>query len=480
MGHCFAGAGEQVDLRAAIVVQGVMRANVGDQRALEGTRTRPGAGRVTQRILRRQSHRVATHYSRAVRGVSLLCLLLITAGCRHAQEDAADAGAAAIAVEAGHPQQGLLSEHIDVDAVLSPIAQAAISPKISAPVRRFYVQRGSHVKQGQLLAVLENSDLSAAALDSRGTYTAAQASYEAATKAQVPEESQRAELDLAQAKANLALNQSIVKNRKELFDQGALPGRDLDTAVAGLAQAQAAYDGASKHLQLQQAVGRSASLQAAKGQLTSAEGKYLGAHAQVGYSEIHAPISGVITDRPLFAGETAAAGAPLLTVMDTSSLLAKVHLAQSLAQRLTLGGQSMVAVPGIESPLPASVSLISPALDPGSTTVEVWLKLDNRRGALKVGTPVHVSITGRTVDHALLVPEAAVVASNQAGAYVLAVGADGMAHKHAVTTGIRDHGMVQVTGGITPQDTVVMAGAFTLEDGVKVKVSKPGEAADAP
>ena len=44
---------------------------------------------------------------------------------------------------------------------------------------------------------------------------------------------------------------------------------------------------------------------------------------------------------------------------------------------------------------PAKVSLISPALDPGSTTVEVWLKIDNKAGALKVGTPVKVSITGR-------------------------------------------------------------------------------------
>ena len=40
-----------------------------------------------------------------------------------------------------------------------------------------------------------------------------------------------------------------------------------------------------------------------------------------------------MTDRPLFAGETAAAGAPLITVMDTTALLAKTHIAQSLARR---------------------------------------------------------------------------------------------------------------------------------------------------
>jgi HlyD family secretion protein len=54
---------------------------------------------------------------------------------------------------------------------------------------------------------------------------------------------------LAQAEANLNLNLTIVKGRKQLFDQGAIPGRDLDTARAALVQAQAAYDTATKHLQ---------------------------------------------------------------------------------------------------------------------------------------------------------------------------------------------------------------------------------------
>ena len=52
-------------------------------------------------------------------------------------------------------------------------------------------------------------------------------------------------------------------------------------------------------------------------------------------------------------------------------------------------------VPGVNDPVDAKVSLISPALDPGSTTLEVWLKVDNKKAALKVGTPVKVSITGK-------------------------------------------------------------------------------------
>jgi HlyD family secretion protein len=380
-----------------------------------------------------------------------------------------------ITVQAEHPEQGAIAEHITADAILAPLAQAAIAPKISAPVKKFYVQRGAKVKEGQLLAVLENSDLTAAAQDNKGTYEAAQAAYATATKAQVPEDTQKAELDVAQAKANLDLNSSIVNSRKQLFAEGAIPGRDLDTAQAALVQAQVAYDTAAKHLESMRNVSREAALKSAEGQLTSAEGKFKGAAAQVSYSEIRSPINGVITDRPLFAGETASAGAPLLTVMDTSTLLAKSHLAQSLAQRMRIGDEASLIVPGMADSVAAKVSLISPALDVGSTTVEVWLKVDNKAGALKVGTPVKISITGRKVEKAWKIPATALFTAQDGSKSVMVVGVDGVAHKKAVTIGIQDGEDVQVTDGLSASDTVVTTGAYGLDDGAKVKVGPANE-----
>jgi HlyD family secretion protein len=383
-----------------------------------------------------------------------------------------------VAVQAEHPATGAIAEHIPADAVLAPLAQAAISPKISAPVRHFYVQRGSHVKAGQLLAVLENRDLTAAALDNRGAYTAAQAAYATTTQAQVPEDYQKAQLDLAQAKANLDLNQHIVNARKQLFEEGAIPGRDLDTAQAALVQAQAAYDAAAKHLESQKSIAHKASLEAAKGQLTSAEGKYQGAQAQVSYSEIRSPISGVVTDRPLFAGETATAGSTLLTVMDTSALLAKVHLAQQPAQEMKVGDAATIMVPGVADPVQAKVSLISPALDPGSTTVEIWLLVNNKKGELKVGTPVHASIVGRQMAQALTVPTSALLTAQDGSKSVIVAGDDGAAHSKPVSVGITDDGRAQITSGLTTGDMVITSGNYALEEGTKVKVGA-AEADDA-
>ena len=387
---------------------------------------------------------------------------------------------AEVEVQASHPTQGSISEEITADATLAPLAQAAISPRVTAPVKRFFVQRGAHVKAGQLLATLENSDLAAAALDTRGSYTAAEGTFETATRAQVPEDTAKAQTDLMQAKANLDLNQSVVNGRMQLFTQGAIPGRDLDTAKAALVQAQAAYDVAKLHLESVQQVSRKAALQSAAGQLASAKGKYLGAAAQLSYTEIRSPINGIVTDRPLFAGETAAVGTTLITVMDTSALLAKLHISQAQAQQLALGGPGTIAVRGIADPLTGKVSLISPALDPGSTTVEVWLRVDNRGGKLKAGTPVRTVITGRTVADALIIPTDSLQATTDGSAkFVMLVGADGTAHKRAVSIGIQTAEEAQVLSGITAADMVITTGSYALDDKTKVKVGAAPSVKDA-
>ena len=406
----------------------------------------------------------------------LACLLAasLIAGCH--KEEATPT--AEVAVQTAIPKLGDISAIIRADATLSPLAQAAIEPKITAPVKKFLVQRGARVKAGQLLAILENSDLSAAQIDNKGAYVAAQAAFETSTKATVPEDYTKAELDLSQAKANLDLNQTIVTGRTQLFAQGAIPGRDLDTAKAALVQAQATYDIAKQHLESVQKTSNQASLQSAKGQLESARGKYLGAEAQLSYTEIRSPIDGYVTDRPLFAGETAAAGAPLITVMDTSALVAKVHIAQIEAQRLAIGGEAALTVPGVDDPIPAKITLISPALDPGSTTVEVWLRVSNPKNALKAGTPVQASITGKTISNALLIPTGAIqsaAGSEGNGKFVLVMNPDGTAHKRPVTLGIQTAEQVQILTGLTPKDTVITTGAYGLDEGTKVKV---GAAAD--
>jgi RND family efflux transporter MFP subunit len=132
-------------------------------------------------------------------------------------------------------------------------------------------------------------------------------------------------------------------------------------------------------------------------------------------------------------------------------------------------------VPGMDDPVPAKISLISPALDPGSTTVEVWLRLDNKAGKYKAGTPVRTSITGRSVPHAIKIPLSAILTGQDGSKSVMVVGSDGVAHKRSIQLGINDGEDVQIVQGLNSSEMVITTGAYGLDDGTKVKIGKPEE-----
>ena len=160
---------------------------------------------------------------------------------------------------------------ITAEAVLYPLQQAALTPKVSAPVKKFYVKRGSRVHRGELLAVLENRDLAAAEEDSKGSYDQAQAVYETTTTTGLPEEIQKATLDAQAAQQLLEAQQKIYNSRQELYQQGAMPRKDLDQAGVDLTNARNQHEIAQKHLDALLARGKQQELRAAAGQLESAK-----------------------------------------------------------------------------------------------------------------------------------------------------------------------------------------------------------------
>ena len=375
-----------------------------------------------------------------------------------------------VSVQVVAAEKTTLHQTVTAEAILFPLQQAAITPKISAPVRKFLVNRGSKVRQGQLLAVLENRDLIASSEENRGALEQAQAAYTTTTAASLPEELKKAQLDLEAAKKLLDAQEKVYQSRQELFSQGAIPRKELDQAGVDVTQARNQYAIAQKHYDSLQAVGKQQELKSAAGQLQSAEGKYKGAKAQLSYSEIRSPIHGFVTDRPLFAGEMATAGTPLLTVMDTSQVIAKAHIPQPEASLLKVGDEATLVVPGETDLIHAKVTVISPALDPNSTTVEVWVQAPNPKQALKPGTSVQLSILAQTVKDAVAVPAGSILTAQDGSAIVMIVGPDSRAHQTPVKTGIRDGDRMQVLEGVQAGDRVILAGAYALPDKTKVSL----------
>jgi HlyD family secretion protein len=415
--------------------------------------------------------------ARVTKRILALGIALLTAfsACSKREKEAEPV----VTVQAATVQRTSIERVITAEATLYPLEQAAITPKFAAPVAVFYVNRGSRVHRGQLLARLENRDLAAAAVESKGAYEQAQASYATTTQANVPEELQKAKLDAQSAKQALDTAQKLYDSRKGLFEQGALARKEVDQAELSYTQARNQYQIAQQHLTAIENVSKQQELKAAHGQLSAAQGKYMGAEAQLGYSEIRSPIDGVVTDRPVYPGETPPGGTPLLVIMNTSKVIARAHIPQQEAALLHQGDAAAMNVPGVGD-APAQLTLVSPAVDPNSTTIEIWAEAANPEAKLHPGMTVQLLITAAKVPDALVVPASALL-TNEGETSVMVIGSDGAAHQRSVEVGIRHGDDVQVVSGLKPGERVVSSGAYGLPDNTKVQVaaSEPAPAESA-
>ena len=228
------------------------------------------------------------------------CLWLM--GCAAKKE--ADPGAT-VTVDVAPVLNAPIQRTVRADAVLYPVQQAAIAAKISAPIRRFYVERGSRVRAGQLLVELESQDLIGAAKESQAAYELAEANYETTARATVPQEGQKAELDVRVAKDTLDAAASGVRQPPASASRKARSRRKTSTMRRSTSvRRRNQYEIARKRLEDLQGFGKDQALKAAAAQRDAARGAIRDAcrHSS-SYAQITSPIDGVVTDRPLYAGE---------------------------------------------------------------------------------------------------------------------------------------------------------------------------------
>lgn len=399
--------------------------------SIDGVQTRRGAGR------KLESGRVILAL------VTLVAAGALASGCSTKGEAETNP---TVTVQVDGAEKGTIQRKIVTDAVLYPRDQAAIVPAVPKSVKKWNVDKGSHVKAGELLGELEGQDLEGAAQKSAGTTAQAQVAYEMQV--------QKSGQDLKFAKQTLDSAQKVYDSRTELYKQGAVSAKDLDDASIALAQAKNQYDLTQKQYDLKTA---QAALEAAKGDTRNADATY-------GYTRITSPISGVVTDRPYYPGETPPTGSPVITVMDISQVIAKAHIAQLEASNLKVGDPATITVPGTAIQVKGKVSLVSPAVDPNSTTVEVWVEAPNPKESLRPGMSVRTTMVAQTIADTVVIPQAALLTSPEGTTSVIMLDSDNKPSKKTVKVGIRDDELktVQITSGLSGGERVVTVGAFEL------------------
>ena len=410
--------------------------------------------------------------------VAVFAAIMISGCSKKANDEGGEEKKTAVPVEVAEVKRDSIDRIISATGVLFPVDQANVMPKISAPVKSFSVKRGDHVRAGQLVAVLENKDLAAAVADSKAGYEQAQSTLRQTAGATVPEDVTKAQQDMQAARQAMEAAQKVYESRKQLFDQGALARRLVDESNVAYVQARSTFEVAQRHLQAVQNVSRVEQVKGAEAQAQSAKAKYEGAEAQLGYSEVRSPIAGVIADRPLYAGEMASAGTPLLTVVNISQIIARANVPVAQAAMLRIGMPATISQTDATLEAQGKVTVVSPAVDPNSTTIEVWVEAANPGERFKPGATVKVDIHAQTIKDAIVVPTAAILPAEEGGVQVLAVGADMKAHQKKIEIGVREPDKVQITKGLDAGEKVITVGGVGLDDGTPVTIKTGGEDKD--
>ena len=402
---------------------------------------------------------------------TLFVLLILSSACSKPAADAAASGETSpvTPVQVAPVERTSIASVVNVEAVLFPLHQASIVPKITAPIQRFLVQRGDHVHAGGLLAVLENRDLATAAQENKALYEQAQATFKNTSAATMPDELTRSQNDVKSAEEALDAATKVYESRLHLFKEGALAQKLVEDAKVVKVQAQSTLDTAQQHLQSLQRVGQSSQLEAAKSQVAAAEARYRSAEAQVSYSRIQSPIGGIVSDRPLNVGEMASSGSSLLTIVDISRVVARANVPVDATTKMRVGQPGIISSGTIE--LSGKVVVVSPAVDPNTTTVQVWVEAANPGEKIKLGTSVRVKIQVADLTNAVVVPTSALLPAEGGGERVMIAGSDSLAHSQPVKTGIRNGDSVQITSGLKGGEQVIVAGGLGLDDGAKIEIA---------
>jgi HlyD family secretion protein len=371
-------------------------------------------------------------------------------------------------VETATARQENIDRIVTADAVLYPIRQSGITPKITAPIHRFLVNRGDHVHEGQLLAELEDRDLIANANEAKAMYEQAQSQFVTISQSTVPDDTTKARTDVESARQALDAARKLYDNRVALVREGALAQKLADDAKVALVQAQSLYDTTNGHFESLQNVSRGEQIKSAQSQVDAAKARYMSMEAQLSYARIISPIRGVVADRPSYVGEMASAGTPVVTIVDISEIVARANVPASEVRYLKAGNAATITSP--EGEITGRITVVSPAVDPASTTAEIWVAAVNTGEKLKPGETAKVAIHAQTIPNAVIVPVAAVLSSDEGGSKVMVVKTDSTVEERKIETGVRRGDDVQITSGVKPGEAVVTVGGIGLEDKAKVQV----------
>ncbi|ELK40355.1 secretion protein HlyD [Brevibacillus agri] len=393
----------------------------------------------------------------------LMAISLITAGC--SDTSSASTGEESIPVvktwKVTSSQSGLIAS-----GKIAASDEIQVVSKVSGKVASVNAKEGSVVKAGDVLVTLEAADYQQQINQAQAAIAGANAKLRDTKAGARNEQLTQLASVVTQAQAGLKVAESNYNRMKALFDAGALSqaelekvSLDLEKARTGLEQAQAQYDLAKAG----PTADTVAALQAEVSRLNS--GLEL-AKSSYDNTIIRAPISGIVAKRSIDPGEMAAAGSPLLVLVNMSDVKVEASVSQDQINNVKVGSTVDVKVGSLGGKvLKGTVEFVSPVSDANSSSFPIKVKVSNQEGLLRAGMVAEVVLQGQA-SQGMKVPSSAVLEKDNKH-YIYTVDND-VVHQVEVSVDSASGEWTTVTQGVKDNDQIVLNPTDKLSEGTKV------------
>ncbi|MBI5483821.1 MAG: efflux RND transporter periplasmic adaptor subunit [Deltaproteobacteria bacterium] len=321
-----------------------------------------------------------------------------------------------------------IAETVEVAGTVRARTSAVVSARIPASVSVLKVREGDRVRKGQLLAQLE-------ALENQANAAVATAGTDEA----------RQGVEESQSRKKLA--DATFERYHKLFSERAISRQEFDIKQS------------EKELAAQ-------ALARAEARLKQAEERSKAVSSISDYTRILAPISGIITSKPVGLGGTVFPAQPLMTIEDDSSYLFELAVPESLATSVKPGSPVQVTLDALGSSFEAAIAEIVPAVDPASRTFTAKIALE--RKGVKSGMFGRATIGMATAGNGITLPKKALF-ERGAMAAVWVLDRDNIARMRIIKAGRAVGERLEILSGLSEGERVVVSGVEKISEGVKVE-----------
>ena len=395
-----------------------------------------------------------SRWGRCVRAVAAIFVGATFLGCSSSGKTAADSAADAPTVAVVKVERRDLTSALSIASEFQPFQEVSVYAKVSGYIQKLYVDWGTHVKEGQLLAVLDIPELEQQIQQDEASVKKSEQDL-----ARAREELTRAESAYNVAHLTYTRLESVQKARPELVAQ-----EEIDVAQGKDLEASASVSAAKD------------SLAASEQELVAAKAALAKDRALYAYSHITAPFEGVVTQMDAYTGALLPAGTSsnkgdlaLCQISQNNLLRLVIPVPERVVANIHIGESVKVQVNGINRTFSGKIVRSSDNIDLQTRTMHTEVNVENPKYEIVPGMYATVELPLQTVQGVLTVPIQAVQVSGENRGQVMVVGIDNRLERREVTLGIESATEVEIVSGLKENERVIYGEQLQYRPGELVK-----------